>query len=197
MRAAYILQHLEDRIPGDAIALQRVSKPPLGSGQTHQQVLGGDVGVLHFVGFGLRGFERLPSFPSEAHLAGAADRGETTQALFQLRPQGGVIGADALEQRHRQTALLVQEGRGDVLGLHLSVSTFLGEALRGRQCFLALECESFYLHYSVVVVVVVGGLVVVVDEVVVVDDVVVDCGMVVVVVASDVEVGDDPYWLTK
>ncbi len=109
LRAADVLEHLEDRVAGDPVALEDVAQPALVGRQSHEHVLGGDVGVLHLVGLGLRRFERLLGLAGQAELGGAVHGGEVVEPLLQLGPQRRVVRADALQDGHGQAAVLIEE----------------------------------------------------------------------------------------
>ncbi len=122
LRAADVLEYLEHGVAGDPVALQRVAQPGLVGRQTHEHVLGGDVGVLHLVGLGLGGLERLLGLPGQADLGGAVHGGEVVQPFLQLRPHGRVSRADPLQDGDGQAAFLVEQSHRQVLGLDLGVS---------------------------------------------------------------------------
>ena len=84
--AADLLQHLQHGVFGHAVAPEHLAQPTLVGGQAHEHVLGRDVGVLHRVGFGLGGFERLLRLAGEPHLGLPVDGGEVVEPLLQLRP---------------------------------------------------------------------------------------------------------------
>ena len=139
LRAADVLEHLEHGVAGHAVAPEQVAQPGLVRRQPHEHVLGGDVGVLHLVGLGLGGVERLLRLACQAHLGGAVHGGEVVQPLVQLRPQRRMAGADALEDGDGQAALLVEQGRRQVLGLDLGVAAFLRQLLAAASASCAFR----------------------------------------------------------
>ena len=109
-------------------------------------MLGGDVGVLHLVGLGLGRLQRRLGLAGEAHLGVAVDGAEVLQPLRQFGAEGGRAGADPLQDGHGEAAVLVQQGDGEMLGLHLGVPALHGGLLSGGQRLLGLEREPFQLH---------------------------------------------------
>ena len=146
LRASDVLEHLKDGLAGHPVALEEVSQPALGRGQAHEHVLGGDVAVLHLVGFRLGGVEHLLRLPAQPQLGGSMDGGEVLQALLQFRAHGRPAHTYALQDGPGDAALLIEERDGQVLGLYLRVPSLPGQLLGRCQCLLGLESETIELH---------------------------------------------------
>ena len=86
LRAADVLEHLEDGVAGDAVALEEVAQPGLVRRQSHEHVLGGDVGVLHLVGLGLGRVQRLLRLPGQARSGWRRARWRSSRAVSRARP---------------------------------------------------------------------------------------------------------------
>ena len=72
--------------------------------------------------------------------------GEVVQSLVDLGPHRDMAGADALQDRHCQPAVLVEQGRGEMFRLQLGVTPLLCQFLGRGQRLLGFESESFQLH---------------------------------------------------
>ena len=110
--ATYILEDLEDGVAADTVTFEEVTKPALVGRETHEHVLGRDVGVAHLVRLGLGRIERLLGLSGQADLRGPVRSGEVVEPFLQFRAQGGVACADPLQDRHGQAALLVEQSNG-------------------------------------------------------------------------------------
>ena len=122
---------------GDGAALGR---------QRHENVLGGSVGVLHAVGFGLGRREYVAELGGEAHRGLAGDGAEAGELGVEVGAHGVGVHSHPLHDRHREAAVLSQHRREQVLGLHLGVAARAGQLLSGGQSFLGFERELVELH---------------------------------------------------
>jgi hypothetical protein len=109
-------------------------------------VLGGDVGVLHLVGLGLGGVERLLGLAGKPYLGGSVDGAEVDQAASRAQRADRMAGPDALQDRAGKPAVLVEQSHRQVLRLDLGVPALLGELLGGGQRLLGFEGEPLQLH---------------------------------------------------
>ena len=72
-------------------------------------MLGGHVRILHLVGLGVGSLKRRLGLPGEAYLSGPVHGPEMLQPPRQVRPHGGMAGADTFQYRYRKSSLLIQE----------------------------------------------------------------------------------------
>ncbi len=86
--AAHVPEDLEDGVAADTVALEEFAEPAFVGRQTHEHVLGRDVGVAHLVRLGLGCIERLLGLPGQADLGGTVRRGEVVEPFLQFRAQG-------------------------------------------------------------------------------------------------------------
>ncbi len=134
--AAHVLEGAEHALVRDAETLQRLTGVPVVGGHREQQVLGGDVLVAERLRFFLRALEDAaePRGCADLHVAGhlrlALELGaERAAQLCRLHAERG-------EDAGHDTALLLQQRRGEMLDVDLAVSVVPRALLRADDGFL-------------------------------------------------------------
>ncbi len=119
-------------------------------GEREQQVLGRDVVVVHAPGLALGVAQDVEQLAGGRGLAGAGrDGGAAVERTAEVAPDGGQIGADALEHRGDDALGLVEQRPQQVLGRCLRVAAVGREAKRRLDGLTGLLRESVELHEGV------------------------------------------------
>ncbi len=147
LRAADGLEGVEDGVlrkpvRGEALALDRIS-------QSEQQVLGGNIFVLHPLGITFRRTECLRGGGCKAHFdAGPLNLGVLVKSVLQFGAQGIHAAGDLGHERRDDALVLAQERQQQVSRLNGLMVQVAGNFLRLKDRFLGLLRVFFEIHPS-------------------------------------------------
>ena len=144
---AQLLDRCVEPRGGGAGALERAAGLALVGRERHEQMLAGDVGVLHLLGdlegVGQHGVEAR----AHAHLSGrAGDLGRCCQGFADGRVELVRVRADLREDRPDDALGLVEQRLEQVLGFDLACAVLLGDAAGCFERFLRLDGELVESH---------------------------------------------------
>jgi hypothetical protein len=149
-RPAHLGERLAQRVRRGAVAAQQVGHLAAVLGETHQQVLGGDVLVAHLG----REFLRLGEHPHgvarelrRGH-GRTARGGQRTGQLVEFLVHDARIGADRGQQRRGQPVSLGQQRAEQVHRAHVRVPRHRRGLHRGRDRLLGLRGRVESVHSS-------------------------------------------------
>ena len=114
--------------------------------QREQDVLGGDVLVLHLAGLFFGRVEDLQRALREVSPLAAVHLGDLAQLVFQALLDETRLGADALEQGRDQPVLLPEQGSEKVLREDFLVIAFAGDRLGLLKGLLRLDGKLVEFH---------------------------------------------------
>ena len=151
LRAAHAGQRLEDGVLGQPVLAQPLALHAVG--QPEQDVLGGDVLVLHALGVALGRLQHIGRRSRKAHLGRpAVHLGALLQLLPQLLAQRGRAARHLGHQRRHHPLLLAQQCQQQVRRLDRLVVQLLGDPLGVQQRFLRFLGIFFHVHMKFLLV---------------------------------------------
>ncbi len=151
LRAPHLRQRLEHALAGDAVGLEDDRRVPLLlPGHRQQQVLGGDVGVLHGVGFRQRRVQQAAQPVRYVDLAARpVYPGQLLQGLLRFVRHDLRVGAELVHEGGHGAALLAQQGQEEVLHLHLLLVELARDALGVHQRLLCFYRQLIRFDHDV------------------------------------------------
>ena len=121
--AAHFDERVAQRLRRCAVSGQQLGDLGVAGGQTHHQVLGGDVFVVHLGGQLLRGGDGGQRFTRQLRLrVGAAGLRQPVQDALRFGADGGGLDADSLQQRRGDPVVLREQGQQQVSRPDLGVA---------------------------------------------------------------------------
>jgi hypothetical protein len=114
--------------------------------EREQEMLGRGVLVLELLRFALGRFDEVARLARKGDLDAALLLGQAVERLGDLAGDALRIGADLLQERRDQPALLLGEREEDVLGQHLRLAGTGRQILRSDERFTGFYSELVQSH---------------------------------------------------
>ena len=145
--AADLHERVAQRLRRGAVVDQNLGDVGVAAGQAVEQVLGGDVFVVHLGGQVLRDGDGRDRFPAQLRCrVGAAGAGQPVDEALGLGPDGRGINSDRFEQRCGDAVVLRQQRHQQMGGGDLRVACGGCRLQRRRQRRLGLRGRVERVH---------------------------------------------------